>query len=98
MIFCLLYSTYFFGKIPQLLYAKTYLISIITLLNVLLNIILNLILIPNYGIEGAAVATFISGIVTGGASFYYSQKYTPIDWNYGQLFLIMFYFFLKYFY
>ena len=96
MIFCLLYSTYFFGKIPQLLYAKkTYLISIITLLNVLLNIILNLILIPNYGIEGAAVATFISGIVTGGASFYYSQKYTPIDWNYGQLFLIMFYFFLS---
>ena len=96
MIFCLLYSTYFFGKIPQLLYAKkTYLISIITLLNILLNIVLNLILIPNYGIEGAAIATFISGIVTGGVSFYFSQKFAPVDWNYSQLFFIMFYFFLS---
>ena len=98
MIFCLLYSTYFFGKIPQLLYAKkTYLISIITLLNVLLNIILNLILIPNYGIEGAAVATFISGIVTGGASFYYSQKYCSSRLELWSIILDNVLFFSKYF-
>ena len=96
MILCLLYATYFFGKIPQLLFAKkTYLISAITLINIFLNITLNLMLISNYGIEGAAVATFISGIISGGISFYYSQKFTPINWDYTQLFLIIFHLFLS---
>ena len=90
MIFGALYTTYFFGKIPQLLYAKkTYLITGLTLINIFLNIGLNLYMIPLYGLNGAVFATFSSGVISGGLSFYYSQKYTPISWDYMFLFLVI---------
>ena len=83
-----------FGKIPQLLYAKkTYLITFITILNIALNIGLNLYLIPKYGLFGAAFATFLAGGLTGLYSFYLSQKYSPIKWNYSLLGIIIVYLF-----
>ena len=83
IILSTLYSLYFFGKIPQLLYAKkTYLITFITIFNIVLNIGLNLYLIPIYGLFGAALATFLAGASTSLYSFLLSQKYAYIRWNY----------------
>ena len=94
IILSTLYALYFFGKIPQLLYAKkTYLITFITILNIALNIGLNLYLIPKYGLFGAAFATFLAGGLTGLYSFYLSQKYSPIKWNYSLLGIIIVYLF-----
>ena len=57
-ILCLLYGTYFFGKQPQLVYAKkTGLISVITLVGIFLNIGLNMPFIYKWGAIGAAWAT-----------------------------------------
>ena len=87
-----LYALYFFGKIPQLLYAKkTYLITLITILNIVLNIGLNLYLIPKYGLFGAAFATFLAGGLTVFYSFFLSQKYAPISWNHTLLVSLIFY-------
>lgn len=78
----ILYAFYFFGKQPQLLYAKkTGLISIITLMSIIMNIGFNIPLIHYYGIYGAAIATTLSGIITNLINIYYSQKYTPIYWE-----------------
>ena len=92
IILSTLYALYFFGKIPQLLYAKkTYLITFITILSIALNIGLNLYLIPKYGLFGAAFATFLAGGLTGLYSFFLSQKYAPISWNYTLLISLIFY-------
>ena len=93
-----LYALYFFGKIPQLLYAKkTYMITVITLINIVLNVGLNLYLIPKYGLFGAAIATLLAGGSTGILSFYFSQKYAPIQWNYNLLLALLTYFFIAIF-
>lgn len=96
-ILCILYGFYFFGKQPQLLYAKkTGLISIMTLLSILLNICFNIPLINHFGLLGAACGTTIAGILTTGISFYYGQKYVPI--NYEKIvFVILCYFTLSIF-
>lgn len=92
IILSTLYAMYFFGKIPQLLYAKkTYLITLITILNIALNIGLNLYLIPKYGLFGAAFATFLAGGFTSFYSFFLSQKYAPISWNHTLLISLIFY-------
>lgn len=81
-ILCLLYGFYFFGKQPQLLYAKkTGLISLLSLVSITLNIVLNIPLIHYFGLMGAAFATTLAGVISTAISFYFGQKYTPITYE-----------------
>ena len=91
-ILCLLYGFYFFGKQPQLLFAKkTGLISAISLISVFLNIGLNFLFIKYFGVVGAAFATLLAGSISTAISFYFGQKYTPIQYE-KSLFIILLYF------
>ncbi len=90
----LLYVLYFFGKIPQLMYAKkTKIISIISIISITLNICLNIPFIQYFGVKGAAAATFISGIITTFINFQLGQKYSPVVWGY-RIFFYLTYLFL----
>ena len=40
----------------------------------LMNLFLNLLLIPKFQIYGAIIATMISGLFSGGYTFYLGQK------------------------
>ena len=78
-ILVLLYGIYFFGKQPQLLFAKkTALISFLTFISIALNIIFNIPMIKYFGIIGAACGTVIAGLISSSISFYFGQKHTPI--------------------
>lgn len=89
-IFSLLYITYFFGKQPQLIYAKkTGITSLLTLLSIVLNIVINIPFIYVWGVEGAAWGSLVAGIISGGIAFRVSQKYYRIAWEYHKLILIL---------
>ena len=78
-VLSLLYGFYFFGKQPQLIYAKkTVLISIISIATIALNIGFNIPMIHFFGVMGAAWATAIAGILSTAIIFFYGQKYAPI--------------------
>jgi O-antigen/teichoic acid export membrane protein len=93
-ILSLLYVTYFFGKQPQLIYAKkTGIISYLTIFSITLNVLINIPFIKYWGAEGAACGTLLAGILSGLLAFYYSQKYFNIVWEYekiGYIFLSLF--------
>ena len=94
-IFCLLYVTYFFGKQPQLIYArKTGVTSLLTLLSIALNIIINIPFIHFWGVEGAAWGSLIAGIISGIISFSVSQKYYKIKWELLKILIILSSFYL----
>ena len=85
-------SFYFFGKQPQLIFAKkTALISTLSFFSILINIGLNVPFIYFYGVQGAVWATFISGVLSSFLSFYFAQKYCYINYE-KKLFYILFYF------
>ena len=93
-ILCLLYGIYFFGKQPQLIYAKkSGLVSLLTLLRILLNIGINIPFIYFWGVIGAAWATLLAGVISSIISFNLAQKYYPINWQYDRLFAILLMFF-----
>lgn len=88
-ILSLLFSTYFFGKQPQLIYAKkTGIISILTIVGIVLNVLINIPFIYKWGVTGAAWGTLCAGIISGGFSFFISQKYYEIKWEYRKLIFI----------
>ena len=83
-VLSLLYGFYFFGKQPQLIYAKkTGLISIISLITIGLNVGFNIPMIHFFGVMGAAWATAIAGISSTAIIFFYGQKYAPIYYEKG---------------
>lgn len=91
-ILCLLYGFYFFGKQPQLLYAKkTGLISLLSLVSVTLNIVLNIPLIYYFGIMGAAFATTLAGVISTAIWFYFGQKYSHIAYEKKVYFILLFF-------
>jgi O-antigen/teichoic acid export membrane protein len=49
---------------------------------------INIPFIYKWGVTGAAWGTFCAGIISGGFSFYISQKYYEIKWEYRKLILI----------
>ena len=92
-ILCLLYGFYFFGKQPQLLFAKkTGLISILSFVTISLNIGLNYPMIKLFGVMGAVWATTIAGILSTGIHFYFGQKYAHI--NYEKIVFVLFAYFV----
>jgi O-antigen/teichoic acid export membrane protein len=85
-ILCLHYAIMFFGKLPQLVYArKTGLISLLTLVSLTLNALLNVVFIRQWGAVGAAVGTLSAGMVSIALVLVLGQKYYPIRWHYGSL-------------
>lgn len=81
-ILALLYGTYFFGKQPQLIYAKkTGITSMLTISGILLNVAINIPFINYWGFIGAAYGTLLAGIISGALSFWLSQKYYFIKWE-----------------
>ena len=91
-ILVILYGFYFFGKQPQLMYAKkTGLISFLTFISIGLNIALNIPLIKYFGILGAAWGTLFAGLISSMISFFYGQKYTPIKYEKHILFILIYF-------
>jgi O-antigen/teichoic acid export membrane protein len=93
-ILSMLYGSYFFGKQPQLIFAKkTYITSILTLVSIGLNIAINIPFIYKWGAIGAAWGTLTAGLISGIISFVVQQRYYEIKWEYGKIgsiFLIFF--------
>lgn len=93
-ILSMLYGSYFFGKQPQLIFAKkTYITSILTAVSIGLNIMINIPFIYKWGAIGAAWGTLLAGLISGSISFIVSQRYYNIGWEYGKIasiFLIFF--------
>jgi O-antigen/teichoic acid export membrane protein len=94
IILSMLYGSYFFGKHPQLIFAKkTYLSSILNLVSIVLNVAINIPFIMKWGAVGAAWGTLTAGLISGVISFVVSQKYYEIKWEYkkvGAIFSIFF--------
>ena len=85
-VLSLLYVTYFFGKQPQLIYAKkTRITSYLTIFSIVMNILINIPFIKYWGAEGAAYGTLLAGILSSLVTFYYSQKYFNIVWEYEKI-------------
>ena len=86
ILLAMFYLPMFFQTQPQLLYAKkTFLITLLSSFGILLNIALNIPFIKSWGAQGAAWATFISGMITSIISFAFYQKYYPIHWQYKKI-------------
>ena len=93
-ILSMLYGTYFFGKIPQLIYAKkTHITSMLTLVSIGLNIAINIPFIYQWGVMGAAWGTLLAGILTITIYFIVSQHYYKIEWEYRKIVAIFLIFF-----
>ena len=91
IVLSMLYGTYFFAKQPQPqlhIAKKTYISSIIAIMSVGLNIIINIPMISKFGSIGAAWGTFIVGIIIGIVTFWVSQRYYNIKWEYRKLGMI----------
>lgn len=94
MILSMLYGSYFFGKQPQLIYAKkTHITSMLTLVSIGLNVAINIPFILKWGAIGAAWATLTAGLVSGIISFIISQRYYEIKWEYKKVVSIFVIFF-----
>ena len=94
-VLSLLYVTYFFGKQPQLIYAKkTGITSYLTIFSIVMNILINIPFIKYWGAEGAAYGTLLAGIMSSLVTFYYSQKYFNIVWEYEKVAYIFLSFFV----
>lgn len=96
IVLSMLYGSYFFGKQPQLIFAKkTWITSAFTLVGIILNIVINIPFILKWGAIGAAWATFITGVILFPISFAVNQHYYEIKWEYKKIGSIFFIFFVS---
>lgn len=85
-VLSLMYVLYFFGKQPQLIYAKkTGLISLLTLASISINIAVNIPLIKKFGGDGAAYGSLLSALISGAITLWVSQKYFLIRWEWTKI-------------
>ncbi len=82
----LLLSIFFFHAFPAFSFGisiakKTKYRLLLMAVTAAINIGLNYLLIPNYGIVGAAIATLISSVIYGIASFIVSQRFYHVSYN-----------------
>jgi O-antigen/teichoic acid export membrane protein len=86
IILSMLYCSYFFGKQPQLIFAKkTYVTSLLTLVGIVLNVGINIPFIYKWGVIGAAWGTLLAGLISITVSFIISQRFYEIKWEYRRL-------------
>ena len=60
---------------------KTIATLVTTFISALINVVLNLVLIPAIGVNGAAIATFISYFVMFLIRFVHTQSFIRIRWD-----------------
>ncbi|MBN1636155.1 MAG: polysaccharide biosynthesis protein [Deltaproteobacteria bacterium] len=93
-ILSMLYGMSFFGKQPQLIYAKkTHITSMLTLVSIGLNILINIPFIMKWGAIGAAWGSLLAGFLSHMVKFIVSQHYYEIKWEYGKIVSIFLIFF-----
>jgi O-antigen/teichoic acid export membrane protein len=81
-VLCLYYSILFFGKPPQLTYArKTGITSALTVLNLGLSVVCNIILVRRWGALGAAWGTLVAALLFTLVSFQVRQRWYRIEWE-----------------
>lgn len=86
IILSMYYALMFFGKQPQLVYAKkTSIISMLTILGIFLNATILLPFVMTWKAAGAAWGTLVSSLISGGVTFALSQKYYKIQWEYRKI-------------
>ncbi len=78
LVFTIALNTFYYIYIHSIYYNNTKLIPVITLSAAFVNIVLNYFLIPNYGIQGAIIASYISNIVRNIISVLISNRYNRI--------------------
>jgi hypothetical protein len=83
------YGLMFFGKQPQLVFAKkTGVITIIGAVTLALTVGANLLLIPRLGALGAAFAALLAGAISTGLFLVVSQQYYRIAFEFRKLALM----------
>ncbi len=94
IVLSMFYGSLFFGKQPQLIYAKkTHISSLLTVVIIVLNVLINIPFIMKWGAIGAAWGTFLAGLISGAIAFVVSQHYYKIEWEYKKNVAIFFIFF-----
>jgi O-antigen/teichoic acid export membrane protein len=85
-ILCLHYAIMFFGKLPQLVYAKkTGIVSALTVVGLAGNAALNVLFIRRWGATGAAAGTLAAGMISTGLALAVGQRFYAIRWQYSAL-------------
>jgi len=64
---------------------KSVLILLTTLVGAAINVVLNFLLIPRYGVNGAAFATFVSYAVVFALRAGNTRRYIPVNWGVARL-------------
>ncbi|MBL6989691.1 MAG: lipopolysaccharide biosynthesis protein [Bacteriovoracaceae bacterium] len=83
MVLAFYYLTLFFGKQNQLVFKKkSWIVLLLSLLQVLIGAPLNYYFITYWNEQGAALATLLTGLLVGGYTFYLSQKSYNILFEY----------------
>jgi O-antigen/teichoic acid export membrane protein len=96
IILYMLYGSYFFGKQPQLLFAKkTYISSALSLTRIALNVAINIPFIMKWGAMGAAYGMLTAGLISGSIHFIVSQHYYTIKWEYKKILSVYIIFFVS---
>ena len=96
IILSIFYGALFFGKQPQLIFAKkSHIILLLTIVSIGLTVSLNIPFIIRWGAIGAAWATLLAGLISGAISFVLSQHYYKIEWEYKKIGAIFFIFFIS---
>ncbi len=68
---------------------KTKYFPVVTITGAIVNIAFNLWAIPQWGIMGAAYATLASYIVNASLLFFFAQKFYPVKYEYGKIFMLL---------
>lgn len=86
----LYYAVMFFGKQPQLVYAKkTYLLSVLTIISLTANVVFNVAGIQLLGMIGAAAGTLCAGITGVVVYNLVAARYYRIEWELTRLLAIL---------
>ena len=94
IILSIYYFSLFFSKVSgtQLVYfKKTWLAGNIFLVNVFLNFIFGIPLILQMGIEGAALSTLFSSIISISMQYYFANKYVPFKYEFNKFLFVSLY-------
>jgi O-antigen/teichoic acid export membrane protein len=85
-VLSLFYGIQFFGKIPQITYArKTHLVTILAGVTLALNVGFGIACIRQWGVIGAAWGTLGAGLVSTALTLVVGQRCYRIEWEYRRL-------------
>jgi O-antigen/teichoic acid export membrane protein len=88
-ILAIYYGVMFFGKQPQLIFAKkTHVTSALTIVTITMNVGINLVFIRAWGSVGAAMGTTLAGVLSVSLYLAFGQRYYRIDYEWKKLLAI----------